>query len=110
MQSVYAGEINTAWDYQWLFAGWLQNRFGITPKKNLISNIGFGADATHTTQSGSNLANRPTEEIGFPLDHPSYMIRNVVADKMLFERVYNFKPTWPQRIGDKVNRILMGKR
>ena len=105
-ESVYTGKINTAWDYQWLFAGWLHNRLGITPRVNLISNIGFGADATHTTQSGSNLANRPTEEMTFPLNHPSYMIRNHMADTMLFNHVYNFKPPWPQRIGNKLGRIV----
>ena len=105
-ESVYRGEISTAWDYQWLFAGWLQNRFGITPSVNLISNIGFGANATHTTQSGSNLENMPTEEMMFPLKHPSYMIRNSTTDRMVFNHVYNFKPPWPQRIGNKLGRIL----
>lgn len=35
------------WDYQWDFACWQQNGLSITPSVNLISNIGFGADATH---------------------------------------------------------------
>jgi hypothetical protein len=36
------------WDYQWDFACWMQHGLSITPRINLISNIGFGAEATHT--------------------------------------------------------------
>ena len=105
-EAVYKEEISTAWDYQWLFACWLQNRLGIIPRVNLVSNTGFGPDATHTTQSGSHLANMPTEEMIFPLKHPAYKIRNLAADKMLFNHVYNFKPPWPQRIVNKLGRII----
>jgi hypothetical protein len=105
-ESVYTGRINTAWDYQWLFAEWLESRIGITPRVNLISNIGFGVDATHTSHSGSNLANRPTEEILFPLKHPSCVNRNSIADKKIFDHVYDYKPTWPQRIANKIGRII----
>lgn len=100
--SVYTKEINTAWDYQWLFAEWSQNRLGVTPKVNMISNIGFGSNATHTTQGGSNLANMQTEEIIFPLIHPDIMMINTTADKMIFDHVYNFNAKWLNRIRNKI--------
>ena len=41
------------------------------PRRNLISNIGFGADALHTTEPASPLADLPWEDLRFPLSHPS---------------------------------------
>lgn len=75
---VFRGEIDT-WDYQWIFATWLQGRLNIIPAVNLISNIGFGSNATHTT-GGGELANMPVESIAFPLIHPLGSSRNVRAD------------------------------
>ncbi len=36
------------WDYQWMHTIWKNNGLSIRPGKNLIKNIGFRADATHT--------------------------------------------------------------
>jgi ubiquinone/menaquinone biosynthesis C-methylase UbiE len=44
---VYMGAINT-WDYQWSFAKMLHKGYSIIPKKNLVRNIGFCLDSTHT--------------------------------------------------------------
>jgi hypothetical protein len=40
-------EIDT-WDYQWTYDIFKHNDFCINPSENLITNIGFGNDATHT--------------------------------------------------------------
>lgn len=45
--AVYRGEIDT-WDYQWNYCCWINSGLAITPEVNLISNIGFGINATHT--------------------------------------------------------------
>jgi hypothetical protein len=37
------------WDYQWTFCMWHNDALAILPNINLISNVGFGIDATHTT-------------------------------------------------------------
>jgi len=74
----YAGRIDT-WDYQLIFASWLQNALHILPNVNLVSNIGFGVDATHT-KIVRKCANMPVEEVQFPLQHPPFMIRDAAAD------------------------------
>lgn len=56
------GEIDT-WDYQWVFTIVLKNGLCINPAKNLISNIGFGENSTHTSDEDNPLANLPTYEI-----------------------------------------------
>jgi len=38
-----------AWDYRWLYSNWTRNRLTIVPSSNLVINVGFGQDATHTT-------------------------------------------------------------
>jgi hypothetical protein len=80
-----------AWDYQWLYANWLEDRLTIVPKQNLVSNIGFGADATHTFNSKDRLSNIPRENVDFPLVHQRQVECNETADKALYKRV--FAPT-----------------
>ena len=75
------------WDYQWLFATWVHNGLCIMPNVNLISNIGFGEDATHTTWTGSKWANLPLAEMPFPLQHPSSMLRDKQADDFFIQEV-----------------------
>ncbi len=73
------GKIDT-WDYQWVFACWLQSAFCIIPNVNLVSNIGFGGGSTHTHRK-NRAAEISTEEMVFPLKHPSNMIRDSQADQ-----------------------------
>jgi hypothetical protein len=56
----------------------------IVPNVNLISNIGFGADATHTHVVGEH-ANMPTAPIDFPLVHPQFVLANTEADRFISE-------------------------
>ncbi len=67
------------WDYAWTFACWSHNGLTIIPNMNLVSNIGFGPEATHT-QGESQFANIPTEAMTFPLRHPPGVIRDTQAD------------------------------
>lgn len=76
---VYHGRIDT-WDYQWVLSSWLQNRLSIMPSVNLISNIGFGPAATHTT-GASIFADMPTEAIEFPIRHPRHVLPHGIADE-----------------------------
>ncbi len=48
VDSVYTGKKDT-WDIQWDYCRNTHRGLGIVPAANLINNIGFGEDATHTT-------------------------------------------------------------
>jgi len=78
-ERVSRGEINT-WDYQWTFACWLQSGLAIMPNVNLVSNIGFHAGATHTTDDNSPFSAMLAEPMRFPLDHPPFVVRDRLAD------------------------------
>ncbi|HUJ10299.1 MAG TPA: glycosyltransferase family 2 protein [Verrucomicrobiae bacterium] len=75
------------WDYQWLFSTWAQNGLCIMPNANLVSNVGFDAEATHTTSTESRWARLPLQEISFPLEHPPIVIRDKEADDFFVKEV-----------------------
>jgi hypothetical protein len=76
---VYRGEIDT-WDFQWTLACWCQSMLAVMPQVNLISNIGFGSQATHTSQP-SVYGNLPVSEIKWPLREPNVIAANPEADR-----------------------------
>ncbi|MCG9891869.1 MAG: glycosyltransferase family 2 protein [Thermosynechococcaceae cyanobacterium MS004] len=79
-------KLNT-WDFQWLFSQWIQNGLGVIPAVNLISNLGFGGDATHTSGS-SPLANMPMSPLDFPLAHPLLMQRDFEMDNSIQSKFF----------------------
>ncbi len=48
--------MDDVWDVQWLFSRMKNNLYCIVSSVNLISNIGFGANANHTLNSNDKLA------------------------------------------------------
>jgi len=84
---VYEGQLNTSWDYQWQLARWAHSGLCVVPNVNLVSNIGYGKDATHTRWKIKHLAELPTRDIGSIL-HPPTVCRNEEADKYMFAKVY----------------------
>ena len=85
-EETYAGRINS-WAYPYLFSCWLDNSLAVTPNRNLVSNIGAGADASHTVNAAPYL-NRVLDEIRFPLIHPPFMICDRVSEEETFRRRY----------------------
>lgn len=83
-QAVYDNQVEGVWDYQWLLACWINSGFRIFPEVNLISNIGFRPDATHTF-GNSPMANMPTGRLEFPLKHPPFISRSISADALIQE-------------------------
>lgn len=79
LDRVYRGEIDT-WDFQWVFTCWLQGAYAVLPQCNLVTNIGFDDDATHT-KAASVLSRIPAAKMGFPLRHPPFLIRDAEADR-----------------------------
>lgn len=71
------------WDYQWTFLCMSNSGLSILPNRNLVSNIGFGSDATHTT-SGSNTL-PPVRELP-SIQPPRFMLINKTADQYFVAR------------------------
>lgn len=86
-QSMYEGF--DTWDYPWLFACYINQGLSVLPNINLVSNIGFGKEGTHATDTNSILANIPVEEMQFPLKHPPFIVRDTQADNFTERTFYS---------------------
>jgi len=80
---------NSSWAYRWTLACWLQNGLTVIPNKNLVSNIGFGTDSTHTKVVDKSLSNSPRFQMEFPFRHPSIVLRNSRADRYTESQYYD---------------------
>ena len=76
---VYGGDKLHIWDYQWTFACWQNRGLCILPQVDLVSNIGFNTEGTHTVRQ-NQFANLPLGLMEFPLRHPPEIIRDHSAD------------------------------
>lgn len=60
------------WDMQLVFEGMVRDMWTATSNVNLVDNIGFGGEATHTERRPEYL--RPSENLTFPLSHPPVIV------------------------------------
>ncbi len=60
-----------AWDYGWSFTLAINGGKSIIPAVNLIENIGFGKEATHTLNPTYNLFSPKSESLCPPYTHPA---------------------------------------
>lgn len=83
-------ERNEAWDFQWVYFRLINSGLSVTPKYNLIKNMGFGGNSTHTNEVPNYMKNLDCKEISFPLKHPPYVLRSFNYDSLYFNSVvYN---------------------
>lgn len=102
----FAGEIDT-WDYQWHFARLLQSGLTAVPSVNLVSNIGFRHDATHT-KSLAETANLPRIKLDFPLKPSEKISADFKYDNLFFKTFLKGK-ILPLIIIDKARGAVFAK-
>ena len=78
-----------SWAYRWTFTCFVNGGLTALPNVNLVSNIGFGEDATHTT--GSSSLGQSTSAIGL-INPPKFILRDATADRFTFERIFSASP------------------
>jgi hypothetical protein len=100
---MHAGTGPSTWDYQFVYACWMRNGVGAFPARNLVQNIGFGADATHTTQQDSLVSAR-AGAMSFPLRHPAAVTAWPAHAMRMHE--YLYAPSLAVRIWRKLCRVL----
>lgn len=81
LDNIYKGRDETIWDYQWRFHMLINSGLCIIPKYNLIDNIGWGEEATHTKGSKKTIYDVGIRAMDFPLKHPSCVIANSLYDE-----------------------------
>lgn len=75
----------SAWDWQWYFSLSANNQLSVFPKYSLVTNIGFGEGATHTTEKNTPSCYIAKNELEFPLSHPKYIIPYYDFDKNFYK-------------------------
>lgn len=119
LSDVAAGQVDT-WDYQWTYTIWRHGGISILPAINLVKNIGFDADATHTKHAEPWLLEMNAEEMVFPLIHPATVTACIEADRRYERTVLNIRPirmarkklkSWIRaKIGNALHCISGGKK
>lgn len=97
LDAVQQGHINT-WDYQWTFSVILNDGLCINPTRNLVRNLGFGADASHTLNKDDPLAQLVAQEMTFPLIAPKEMKSDAKADRQVVHLHFSITPSWKVRV------------
>jgi len=121
MDNQYAGLIDT-WDFPWTYACWKSGGLTVLPDQNLVTNIGFGEAATHTTDDGSPLAGLPMHPMA-EITHAKQIARHELADQYTLENIMSVcsdksalraetaspQPSRWRRLRQKINKRLLQK-
>ena len=97
---IYEGvkvDIFDSWAYPWTLSIIANNGLCINPNVNLISNIGFGEEGTHTFGEDNPLANVPTYSLE-NIIHPDEIKRSQYIDEKIMEVHFGINDDNEQRI------------
>jgi hypothetical protein len=73
-QRLYNKEFDT-WDYQWAIIKAYNSALTVTPACNMIVNIGFDGDATHTFRQPGD-APTQSHDLSLPARAPAFILRD----------------------------------
>ena len=105
-ERISSGEMKNAWDYQLILSCFRHSQLCVVPKVNLVTNIGYGAEATHTTHESAMLGNRPRSDLDFPLHHPESIRRSGHIDHEIFLIRIIDRGSQPSIFRKSVSRLL----
>ena len=93
--NIYYNNSPDTWDYQWTYACLINSGLTVIPNKNLVENIGFDIEATHTKTEVFNTKilnfSRHTSGI-FPIKHPKNVYQFKKADEFTEKICYSGYP------------------
>jgi hypothetical protein len=87
--NVYQKKIDS-WAYPWTASLWYKGGLTATPNSNLVSNIGFGPDATHTKSKENKFSRLSINNLG-KIKHPKIVQKNLEADRFTFDNFFEGK-------------------
>ncbi len=102
---VHAGEIDT-WDYSWQYSVWRAGGLVAAPTRNLITNIGFGTDATHTIDGSAWQSRLPTIPLTLPIRHPAVVADDTARDEWTDENLFRTRqPSLRRRLSRRLRAL-----
>lgn len=78
-----------SWDYPWMFSIWKENGICLNSNYNLIENIGFGRESTHT--KGNSIYITPEVRVIENIKHPLHTTINPKAETAFLYRLHGIK-------------------
>jgi len=75
------------WDYQLTYHFFKSRMLHITPKVNMVTNVGIDSHATNTKIKSRGMG-QTANDIEFPLIHPTSIVRNIAADTKVEKTVF----------------------
>lgn len=102
-----AAQRSDIWDYQWTFCVWLYGGLSVMPRINLVHNIGFGSNATHTAAAPSWYSKVVTGPIEFPLTHPLAVQADLHAERFTDLEIFQVQESaFLHRVFGRLKRVL----
>ncbi|HEX8507347.1 MAG TPA: nucleotide-diphospho-sugar transferase [Hymenobacter sp.] len=92
------------WDYQWEYAIARHRGLCVVPAVNLVGNIGFGHEATHTHDGHDAMGAVPARDLPFPLQHPARVAQDRRRDNRRFNEFLL------GRVAALVRRVFAGQK
>ena len=93
--AVLAGAVDS-WAYRWTAAVWSRGALSANARKNLVSNLGFHREATHT-RSGV-WGDLPLRRTALPLVRHPEVMEDEQLDALVGRRVFEPSPLWRRLI------------
>ncbi|HMO34362.1 MAG TPA: hypothetical protein PKE07_15300, partial [Lacibacter sp.] len=101
------GKMITWWDWQWIFHQIEHRRLSVVPAQNLVTNIGFTQDATHTRAADNPAAELPSSSLSRPYRHPRLIAGNISYEENLkWVWCYHKRPSFMVSLKGCIKHIL----
>ena len=98
----------TTWDYQLIYNQIVSEKLTVFPGVNLVRNLGFDEDATHTKNEQHTAYNLKTHKLNWPIQIPVKLNPNIdFYETVLKERwAYYKRPNWKYYIGQIIKNCF----
>jgi hypothetical protein len=84
----------------------MNNTLTVIPNVNLVSNIGYGPDASNCLEK-SVLHSLKTKKMLFPLQHPRFVSRFILADDFTEEKIFSgTRVAWKEILKNSLPKII----
>ena len=88
-----------SWAYPWTLSVWKQKGITVTPNTNLVKNIGFGKESTHSLFLKDSIRYLNNKKFKKKITYPKKIIVDKIADNFVFKNHFKgHNYIWPYRL------------
>lgn len=98
----------SSWSYQWLYCSWKSNGISVLPNQNLVENIGFNNNATHTFVSIVDYNKNKILAL-LEIQHPAKVEINNKADLYTFCNIFNKPVSLKNKVRNFAYKVVPSK-